>query len=279
MNKNSNTYIIIYSTVMVAIVAFALAYASLSLKPRQKANAENETKGAILLSVGEGTEQDNVPDKTAYINAEYDKYIVSSYAVNDKGDKVEGVDAFEILQNLKAEYDKPAEQRRLPVFESHGDDGKTRYVFPLWGKGLWGPIWGYLALEEDLDTVYGVVFDHQGETPGLGAEIANPPFENQFKGKTILQDGNFVSIAVLKGAGASKGNNHAVDAVSGGTITSRGVQSMLKDNLSDYEAFIKKTREGHMQPTAPEPQVTTDEANGDAPAESDIDNENTSSHE
>lgn len=244
MNKNSNSYILIYSTVMVVIVALVLAFTSLSLQPVQKANVDNEKKGAILGSIGQGAEADKAKDKTAYIEQEYAKYIVDTYAVNTAGDKVEGADAFALLDNLKKEYAKPAAERVLPVFISRGDDGSERPVFPLYGSGLWGPVWGYLALESDWDTIYGAVFDHKGETPGLGAEIATPAFQHQFVGKSIFSDGQMVAISVTKGAGSSAGNPHAVDAISGGTITSRGVESMIKSNLADYAAFIEKHRGG-----------------------------------
>lgn len=244
MNKNSNTYIIIYATVMVVVVALVLAFASLSLQPRQKANADNETKSAILLSIGQGQEAAKAKDKTAYINEEYSKYITESFAVNYKGDRVEGADAFALLGNLKAEYAKPEADRVLPVFVGKNSKGNTLYVFPLYGSGLWGPIWGYLALESDMSTIFGAVFAHQGETPGLGAEIATSGFQSQFKGKSILSGDEIVGIQVLKGAGSSSGNPNAVDAISGGTITSRGVQDMITSNLKDYAGYIEKQKSG-----------------------------------
>ncbi|MCD8073100.1 MAG: NADH:ubiquinone reductase (Na(+)-transporting) subunit C [Alistipes sp.] len=246
MNKNSNTYIIAYSTVMVVVVALVLAFAAMKLKPLQTANQENEMKGAILQSIGEGGQMNKAKDKTAYINKQYDKYIVDSYAVRTDGSRVEDADAFELLANLKKEYDKPADQRTLPIFVSRADNGQMRYVIPLTGSGLWGPVWGYIALESDWKTIYGVVFDHKSETPGLGAEIATAPFQDQFKGKSIFDGERLVGISVLKGEGASAGNPNAVDAVSGGTITSRdGVEKMIKNNLSDYSAYIINQATGH----------------------------------
>lgn len=227
---------------MVVIVALVLAFASLSLQGKQDANVVVEKKGAILMSIGEGMDADKAADKTVYVNEQYAKYIVDSYAVNVAGDKVEGADAFNLLRNLKAEYDKPAAERELPVFVSRTEDGENRYILPVWGVGLWGPVWGYIALKSDWDTISGVVFDHKGETPGLGAEIATSAFEDQFIGKTIFNAENLVSISVLKGVGSSAGNNNAVDAISGGTITCRGVESMIKDCLADYAAYIQKQR-------------------------------------
>ena len=142
MNKNSNTYIITYASVMVVIVAAVLSFASLSLKNIQAENVRIEKMGDILRSIGEGGDADKAPNKAAYINEQYKKYIVDSYAVNVEGDKVEGADAFALLTNLKAEYDKPAAERELPVFVSKNDEGSVSYVIPVWGAGLWGPVWG-----------------------------------------------------------------------------------------------------------------------------------------
>lgn len=256
MNKNSNIYIIVYSAVMVVVVAVLLAFAALSLKAPQEANVRIEKMSAILASIGKGEEAAKAKDKTAYVTAEYEKYITESYCVDTRGDKVEGVDAFAQLDDLKAEYAKPAEARALPVFISN-DGGVVRYIFPVWGVGLWGPVWGYVALEADLNTIYGASFDHKGETPGLGAEITTPDFTEQFKAKTLFEGGKFVSVTVLKGAGASEGDPHAVDAISGGTITSRGVEAMLRDCLTDYLPFIEKQRVAVEQeePTSADPEA------------------------
>ena len=160
--------------------------------------------------------------------------------IDANGDKVKGVDPFSI--DLAVEMKKPIKERHLPLFKAQ-KDGKNYYIFPVYGKGLWGPIWGYVALEDDLNTIYGVTFDHKGETPGLGAEITKDWFQNQFKGKKIFdKKGNFVSVQVVKG-GAPANDPYAVDAISGATITSRGVQAMLKNSLSSYINFIQKVRD------------------------------------
>lgn len=254
MNKNSNTYIILYSTVMVVIVAVLLAYASLSLADRQNANIAVEKQGAILGSMGLAQDAGKAQDKTLYIQEEYAKYITDAYVVNGLGERVEGVDAFGLLDVLKSEFKKsnPAEQR-LPVFEASLEDGSGLAVLPIYGAGLWGPVWGYIALEGDWNTVYGAKFDHKSETPGLGAEIATPNFENQFKGKTIFRDGKFVGVSVKKGQGTSAGNPNAVDAISGGTITSRAVQEMIISCLGSYLPLIEKKQ-------APEPEQPADES-------------------
>lgn len=242
MNKNKNSYIIIYASVMIVIVAVLLSVASLSLRSRQEENVVVEKQSAILAAVGIGWDDGKISDKTNYVESLYFKYIVDSYAVDGEGNRIPGVRAFTLLDKLKEEYSKPQSERQLPVFEAKLADGSMLYVLSVYGRGLWGPIWGYIALEDDWDTIYGAVFDHQGETPGLGAEITTPGFSGQFRGKTLFQNEEFAGIAVLKGVGSSQGNVHAVDAVSGGTITSRGVQDMLYNCLNAYLPFIMKER-------------------------------------
>ena len=126
----------------------------------------------------------------------------------------------------------------MPLYISN-IDGSEKYIIPLRGTGLWGPIWGYISLDNDMNTVYGAVFDHKAETPGLGAEINRDFFEKPFNGKRIFDlQGDFVSIAVVKG-GAKENDYHAVDGISGGTITSDGVTAMLKERLDKYLPYFE----------------------------------------
>lgn len=215
--KNSNAYIVFYSTVMVVIVAILLAFTSLSLKEKQNANILNEKKDAIAASLG--------LEKGAY------DANIEAYVVNAEGVKIQTEVA--PLQKL---FDLPASfaAGEYPVFEN-----KTtgEVVFPLTGKGLWDDIWGYIALEADMNTIKGAIFDHAGETPGLGAEIATPKYQAQFPGQTIYEDEELVGIYVVKGG--AQGAAHSVDAVTGGTKTSEGLQNMIKDCLDCYDAFLK----------------------------------------
>lgn len=218
--KNSNAYIIFYSTVMVVVVAAVLAFAALYLKPYQQANVLNEKKDAIVASINAAGQN-------------YDD-IIKGYAVDKDGDvleEVSGEQALDMLFDLRGAI----EAGTYPVFESSSAD----YVVPVIGKGLWGDIWGYVALKSDLNTIAGVVFSHAGETPGLGAEIATPKFQAQFVGKQIYEDGKLVGISVVKG-GAADGDMHGVDAISGGTKTSQGLQNMLFDCLTYYAPFFEK---------------------------------------
>lgn len=214
-NTNSNAYIVLYSTLMVVIVATLLSVAALGLQERQYANELNEKKQAILASL-------NATDQN------YDDY-VEAYVVNEKGEQIEGYDVFELLKDL------PSAQaaNTLPVFEAK--DG--RVVFPVTGMGLWGPIWGYLALEKDMNTIAGVILDHKGETPGLGAEVATPKFQAMFPGKTIFEGNEFVSVSLVKGG--AKNPAHEVDAISGGTKTSDGVTQIFKQSLNHYLPLIQ----------------------------------------
>jgi Na+-transporting NADH:ubiquinone oxidoreductase subunit C len=145
-----------------------------------------------------------------------------------------------LLKQNKALKSDPTLELNLPIYTCNTPEGK-RYVFPMYGKGLWGPIWGYVALGNDLNTITGAIFDHKGETPGLGAEISTPIFEDQFAGKEIYEKGALVSIDVLKGAGNNL-SEHEVDGISGGTITSVGVEDMLKTDFGKYQSYLDKIK-------------------------------------
>ena len=234
MKNFSNTYIFIFSTVMVILVALLLSMAAMQLKPFQDKNIEVEKKQNILASLRIESTTKNAVDL-------YAKYITDSYVINNKGEKQDGVVAFDV--DLKTELEKAASQRLLPVFVGTLDDQSKAYSLPVRGKGLWGPIWGYVSVKPDMNTIYGVTYDHQGETPGLGAEIATKGFQEPFMGKTLFKDStDFVSIQVEKG-GAKKDDPHAVDAISGGTITSKGLQAMLDSCLVQYKTYFIKNRQ------------------------------------
>lgn len=241
MKSYSNTYIFIFSVIMVVIVAVLLSFVAMQLKPLQELNQEIERKEDILASVGEAEDVADVKDKNAFIEQEFEKYIADSYVVNFNGETVDR-DAFEVTLNIKEQADKPAEERLYPVFVYTADSEAHKYIVPVRGKGLWGPIWGYMAFEPDMNTIAGAIFDHAKETPGLGAEINTTWFEDEFIGKKIFNEqGEFVSVGVLKNAETSS-NPHAVDAISGGTITSDGLDDMLEDYLAGYVAHFKEKR-------------------------------------
>lgn len=232
MKQFSNRYIFIFSTVMVVAVAVLLSLAATLLQPAQEKNIEVEKKKSMLESI-------HIQSTRQTTETLYDKYITESFVINSKGEAVTGVDPFTVV--LRAEQKKPLEEQYLPVFRAFPDDGEKVLILPVEGKGLWGPIYGFVALNSDLNTIYGVTFDHKGETPGLGAEINTTSFESMFNGKTLFDDGKFVSVTVVKG-GAPEGDIHGVDAISGGTITSKGLEKMLQDCLVKYNDYFLKNR-------------------------------------
>ena len=222
MNTNSNSYTIIYASVMVIIVAFLLAFVSSSLKETQNKNVELDTKKQILSAL-------NIVD-VEDAEAAYNTYVKGDMLMQADGSLVANDGAFNTT------YKGEIAEGRLHVFECEVD-GQKKYVIPVYGAGLWGPIWGDIGLHEDKNTVYGVYFSHAGETPGLGAEITTPKFQGQFSGKKVF-NGAGVGLSVVKN-GRVANPDYEVDGISGGTITSNGVDAMLKDCLKPYEKFLK----------------------------------------
>ncbi|MDE6286420.1 MAG: NADH:ubiquinone reductase (Na(+)-transporting) subunit C, partial [Muribaculaceae bacterium] len=138
----------------------------------------------------------------------------------------------------------PEAERMLPVFVCRTPEGGgLKYIVPVYGAGLWGPIWGYVAVDADGSTVYGAYFAHQGETPGLGAEIEKPAFSNQFEGKQLFKNGRFLPVAVVKAGQKPMGDEDYVDGISGGTITSKGVGAMLANCLAPYKTFFSNLKD------------------------------------
>jgi len=229
MNTNSNTYTVIYTTILVVVVAAVLAVVSSVLKPMQNANVTLEKQKTILRSA-------NIEGKdAASIEALYAKHITGSFILDLEGNKVEG-NAFDV--DLKAQFNalKKGEDAKLPVFICTLEDGSVLNIFPCYGAGLWGAIWGYVSVESDFKTVHGAVFDHASETPGLGAKIAEAPFYNSFKGKVLAKDGAFNSIQVVKGG--ANGDPNGVDAIAGATITSKALEGAIAQWLEAYKPYI-----------------------------------------
>lgn len=229
MNKESNNYTLIYASVMVIIVAVGLAFTSESLKDLQKKNEDIDKMRQILRAV-------NVESTAKDADEKFAEIIDSTFVINAKGELVDR-DAFAI--DMKKEQKKKNEDdRAYPVFVAK-INGENYFVMAMRGTGLWGPIWGYISVRKDKNTVYGSDFSHEGETPGLGAEIATPKFSSEFKGKHLFVDGEFKSIAVVK-AGKSVEGQDFVDGISGGTITSKGVDAMLFSSLEVYRVWLSK---------------------------------------
>ena len=231
MDKQGNSYTFIYASVLVIVSAALLALISQGLRPTQAKNEEIAKKIDILKSANIESDSKNAEEL-------YDKVIGnSSYIVDFQGNKVDG-DAFTV--DMAKEVRKDAKERKYPVYEARLENGELKYILQMRGAGLWGPLWGFISINDDKNTIYGATFAHKGETPGLGAEIDKQPFQQQFKGKNIFDSaGKLVSVAVNKGH-APQTALHEVDAISGGTITSKGLENMLLDFFQGYENFLKK---------------------------------------
>ncbi|MBK9149321.1 MAG: NADH:ubiquinone reductase (Na(+)-transporting) subunit C [Flavobacteriales bacterium] len=233
-DKNSNSFTFIFASVLVAVVGTVLAVTFLALKPAYDENVRREKMQNILASMKVKVERDAAPEK--YKELVKETLLVDAHGKPTDGDAF-GLDVLKQYKDWKANVVK-AEDMKYPVYKA-STDGKDLFVLPMVGTGLWGPIWGYVSVESDGRTVYGSVFDHKGETPGLGAEIATPVFYDQFPGKTITEDdGTYTSIKVYKG-GTGTTDPHGVDGISGGTITSDGVHEMLKRTLAVYDTYLK----------------------------------------
>jgi len=225
---HSNSYTVVYASVLTVVVGASLAIAVSGLKPQQERNALTANRRAILQTVAEVNPQS--------LEADYQAWITER-VFNREGQEVSDVAAFSLI--LKDEARKPSAQQRLPLFV-FSRDGVTRYIVPMQGAGLWGPIGAYLAIEADLTTIFGVAFSHEKETPGLGAEIDRDFFEDRYKGKKIYaESAKLEPVVVLRGSGNDTGDMpHAVDGLTGATITLNGVSQMFRDELSRYERIF-----------------------------------------
>ena len=230
MNKESNLYTFTFAIIMVLVVGTALALTSEVLQPMKKQNTADKKMIDILSAIGLNVSRSDA-------KSEFEKYITGQTVINSSGQLVDG-SAFDI-DVLFQHRDKTLspEEKKYPFFKAEKDN-QTYYIVPMAGNGLWGPVWGFVALEDDFYTIYGAAFNHKAETPGLGAEINTDFFESPFKGKKIRDNnGVFVSIEVKKG-GAEEGNISQVDGITGGTITSDGVSDMLYNTLKIYNSYF-----------------------------------------
>lgn len=232
--RQSNGYIVFYAAAITVVCGGLLAFASISLKDKQDANIALEQKRNILSSVMQINEGDNIE--------EIYNQKVKAFVVDYQGNVLEGKKATDI--NVAAEYKKPAEQRALPVYEFRNESGELDYtVLPVFGRGLWDNIWGFVALKADMNTVQGVKFEHKGETPGLGARISTDEIQLRYQGKKIMEGDNLASVVMMKGEGNDWSDNpHRVDGMSGATLTGNGVNEMLKSYLSAYQNYFLKNK-------------------------------------
>jgi Na+-transporting NADH:ubiquinone oxidoreductase subunit C len=235
VNRDSNGYTVVFAIVMVAVVGALLAFLAIKLKPIQSKNAEVKKKMDILGAMSIESDRTTAEDL-------YAKHVISDncLVIDFKGNVMDGVEAFDA--DIRKEFrDKSLSltDRQYPLYVGQ-NEGKTYYIIPMVGTGLWGPIWGYVALNDDKSTISGVVFDHQGETPGLGAEIKMPMFTSDYPGEKITdENGSYKQLVVVKDK-SGDGINFKVDGITGGTITSKGVEEMVDRTLQVYVKYFKK---------------------------------------
>lgn len=229
INKDSNKYIIIFASIMVIVVTLILSLTHQVLEKTQLKNEHIDKMSQILRSVRITTDNKNA-------EAKFGEVITEMYLINSKGEVIPNShqDLFSI--SMKYELSKREDERTLPVYIAK-IDGKTKYILSLYGTGLWGALWGYVSVDEDGNTIYGADFNHDSETPGLGAEISTTWFSDEFIGKQLFKDNVFKSIAIVK-SGKVTSDKDYVDGISGGTITGKGVESMLYHSLDAYSKFL-----------------------------------------
>ncbi len=242
--QRSNTYVLIFTAIMTVVIGGILSFTSQVLAPAQKKSIELDTKQSILGAVMTLEQGD---DALVIYNKRIKAIVVdingNMIEKDRKGNPIIAED-INILKNYKMDADK----REYPVYKYMSKSNPNEieaYILPLYGAGLWNAIYGYVALEKDLNTIKGVSFGHVQETPGLGARIGSKEIQMRYQGKTIFDEsGKLVSVMMLKGEkkDPSLFGTHEVDGMSGSTLTAKGLNAMVKDYLTNYEAFIKNNK-------------------------------------
>ncbi|MDA8934645.1 NADH:ubiquinone reductase (Na(+)-transporting) subunit C [Flavobacteriales bacterium] len=228
INKNSNGYTFTFAILMVVVVGTLLAVASQGLKSRQDKNTSDKKMINILSAI-------KVEATRANAQEMFDTYVVESKIISGKDINAAAFDVD--IQKEFRDKNLKLSDRNYPLYICE-KNGSRYYVIPVVGTGLWGPIWGFVALESDYKTIYGATFDHKGETPGLGAEIKQGFYSDQYAGEMVADtSGTFLPIVVVKD-GSGKGMNSKVDGITGGTITSKGVEEMTTRTLAVYVNYF-----------------------------------------
>ena len=242
---DSNVYTLIFAIVMVLVVGSMLAFFASSLKPNIDENKRIEKQQNILYAMGVNENDESSANfvSTAVAGQEFNKYIKKQLVI--EGDNItEDEKAYLIDVKKEQAKAKKGGTRRLPLFVGE-KDGNTFYVAPIYGKGLWDAIWGYVSMDENM-VVQGAYFDHKGETPGLGANIKQRYFMDDFYGEHLLTEaGVFKGITVAKGNNDPKNEDktdYEVDAIAGATITGDGVSAMIKNDLALYVPYFKSLK-------------------------------------
>ena len=237
---DSNLYTVLFAVGMVVIVGAMLAFFASFLKPNISENKRIEKQQNILYAMGvnENDESSAVFVSKDKVAAEFSKYITKQLVIQG-GNVTENSQAYLIDVKKEQTLAKEGKQRRFPLFVGE-KDGKTFYIAPIRGKGLWDAIWGYVAMDANM-VVQGVFFDHKGETPGLGANIKQRFFMDDFIGEEMMSNGSFKGITVAKGNNDPKNEDktdHEVDAIAGATITGDGVTAMIRSELKQYVTYF-----------------------------------------
>lgn len=234
---HNTRYIVIFVAILTSVVALVLSLLATGLKPIHERNEAIYNKKGILTAIETHLGQPVKEMTDDQIQEIFDNQITQE-VIDMEGNAMSGIMAEDI--KMRDEKKKPLQDRQLPVYIFNGKE--KLYIVSVRGNGLWDEIWGSVALEGDFVTVAGATFDHQGETPGLGAEIKdNPGFSKQFIGKKIYDDrGDYTSITVMKGP--IKVADHQVDGISGATITCNGVSDMLQEGIKYYEPYFNKSK-------------------------------------
>lgn len=237
VNKDGNGYTFAFSIILVIVVGVILSSLSIGLKPYKDANVEVKKKMNILSALGvESTRKDGIK--------KYEQFIKDSYVISHDGTLQENLpeeqQAFSLdVQKQFRDKTVKLDDRLYPIFEAE-KDGDKLYVLPVVGKGLWGPIWGFIALADDYETIVGTSFDHKGETPGLGAEISQSFFEERYNSEKIANNGTFTPITVVQNGSGYE--DQKVDGITGGTITSKGVEKMVNETMEVYYKYFSKNK-------------------------------------
>ncbi|WP_347172573.1 Na(+)-translocating NADH-quinone reductase subunit C [Polaribacter uvawellassae] len=237
---DSNLYTLLFATGMVLVVGALLAFLASSLKPTINENKRIEKQQNILYAMGvnENDETNAIFVAKDKVGEEFSKYITKQLVI--QGGKItEDTNAYLIDVKKEQTAEKEGKARRLPLFVGE-KDGKTFYIAPIRGKGLWDAVWGYVGMDENM-VVQGAYFDHKGETAGLGANIKLRFFMDDFIGEHLLKDGNFKGITISKSNNDPKNEDktdNEVDAIAGATITGDGVSAMIKSELKKYVSFF-----------------------------------------
>ena len=242
INTDKNVYTVVFAAVMVIVVGSLLAFMASGLKSRIQENERFEKQQNILYAMGVNENQDEGSVsfvRTDKVEAEFSKYIKEQIVI-EGDDIVKDNEAYLIDMKKQLALYKKGETPKLPLFIGE-KDGKKSYIIPMYGKGLWDAIWGFISLDEQMN-VQGVYFDHKGETPGLGANIKQRYFMDDFTGESILDGTRYAGISVAKGnndpLNETKDDNE-VDALAGATITGNGVSAMIKESVNLYKDYLQ----------------------------------------